>query len=117
MTRLCRLDEIAEPGGKGVTVAGADRFLYGPDALGAADLIVDWDASDRLDVSQLLSGLAAAIGDAAPVGGDYVHLAQNGADVEARVDQNGAQPGDTGTLLAVVANATAADVQSRTDFS
>jgi Ca2+-binding RTX toxin-like protein len=97
--------------------AGSDRFVYAADALGAADVIADWGPTDRLDVSQLLASLAAAAGDPAPVGTDYVKFVQNGADVEVRVDQNGGQAGDSATLLAVVANATAADVQSRTDFS
>lgn len=41
---------------------------------------------------------------------------QNGSDVEVRIDQNGAAVGNTDTLVAVVQNQLAAQVQAQTNF-
>ncbi|MBM3630169.1 MAG: type I secretion C-terminal target domain-containing protein, partial [Alphaproteobacteria bacterium] len=91
---------------------GADRFVFGPDALDAADMIGDFGTGDVLDISGLLSGLGATPETAL----DYVSFVQNGSDVEVRIDQNGAAVGNTDTLVAVVQNQLAAQVQAQTNF-
>jgi len=91
---------------------GADRFVFGPDALDTADMIVDFGTGDVLDISGLLSGLGATPETAL----DYVSFVQNGSDVEVRIDQNGAAVGNTDTLVAVVQNQLAAQVQAQTNF-
>jgi Ca2+-binding RTX toxin-like protein len=91
---------------------GADRFVFGPDALDTADVIADFGAGDILDVS----GLLASVGGTPATASDFVAFVQNGADVEVRIDQDGALPGNSDTLVAVVQNQVAAQVQAQTNF-
>jgi hypothetical protein len=45
-----------------------------------------------------------------------VSFVQAGADVQVRIDQNGANLGNTDTLLATIQNQSAAQVQAQTSF-
>jgi Ca2+-binding RTX toxin-like protein len=87
---------------------GEDSFVLGPQALDAADFIVDFSTGDVLDVSGLLSSLGGTPASVAFV--------QNGEHVEVRIDQNGPQPGNTDTLVAIVQNQVAEQVQAQTNF-
>jgi Ca2+-binding RTX toxin-like protein len=85
---------------------GVDRFVFGADALDAADVIVDFETGEALDFAALLESLG---GSEATIG-DYVSYLQNGADVEIWVDQNGALAGGVDTLVAVALNRTEMDL-------
>jgi Ca2+-binding RTX toxin-like protein len=91
---------------------GADRFAYAADSVGLADVITDFAAGDVLDLDQLLSGLGGLPSEAS----SYVSFVQAGADVQVRIDQNGANLGNTDTLLATIQNQSAAQVQAQTSF-
>lgn len=98
--------------------AGADTFVYqnvGANvALEAGDVITDFDGSDILDLSGLVSGLGISPDDA--VSGGYVSFQQDGADVNVVVDSNGAAAGGTVATLATINNVLATDVETQTAF-
>jgi Ca2+-binding RTX toxin-like protein len=84
--------------------SGADTFVIGSDSMELAidDLIVDFEsgaAGDTIDLSELLSGVAAGT-DLESSG--HVSVVQNGADAELKVDQNGG--GDEYQTVAVLEN-------------
>ena len=91
---------------------GADRFVFGADAIGTADVIADFATGDVLDLSQLLSSL----GGTPAAAGEHVAFVQAGTSVQVRIDQNGAAAGNTDTLVATIANQSAAQVQAQTNF-
>ncbi|WP_394885871.1 DUF5801 repeats-in-toxin domain-containing protein (plasmid) [Mesorhizobium sp. AaZ16] len=71
--------------------SGADTFVIGADSMSLAidDLIVDFEsgaAGDTIDLSELLSGIAAGT-DLEASG--HVSVVQNGADAQLLVDQDG----------------------------
>jgi Ca2+-binding RTX toxin-like protein len=91
---------------------GADRFVFGAEAIGSADVISDFATGDVLDLSQLL----AALGGTPVAAGEHVAFVQSGTAVQVRLDQNGAAAGNTDTLVATIANQSAAQVQAQTNF-
>ena len=103
-------------GGAGADVLaggeGADRFAYEADAIGAADVIIDFAAGDVLDLPGMLASVGRTVGTALA----FFSFVQSGTDVQVRLDQNGAAAGDTDTLVATIANQVAAQVQAQTNF-
>jgi VCBS repeat-containing protein len=89
--------------------AGADTFVVGSDSLsgGIQDFIADYSGlgaggggdGDAIDLTDLLSGLAS---DADPLAGGYVHLTQDGPNLNVQVDADGG--GNSFHTVAVLEN-------------
>lgn len=90
--------------------SGADTFVISADTLGSInDLIVDYNPGqgDQIDLSELLSGLAAGTNLEAS---GYVKIEQNGANAELKVDVDGSAGNAHGLeTVAVLQNYTFTD--------